>query len=175
MAMPKVLKNFNVFNDGQTYIGTVEKIKLPDLKRKTEDLRAGGMNGPVKIDMGSDGLSCEHEYAGFVSQVFSQWAIAKIDGVLLRFAMYRRAPPPGDFLIPPTLFNVSLEAHAHWRGGGGSPPGQWRRWQRLPWRLQRLPLVAAEVLPLPLPLLLPPCRPPPCPPAPRCCCACTTP
>ena len=86
MAMPKVLKNFNVFNDGQTYIGQVEKIKLPDLKRKMEDLRAGGMNGPVKIDMGSDGLSCEHEYAGFVSQVFSQWAITKIDGVLLRFA-----------------------------------------------------------------------------------------
>lgn len=86
MAMPRVLKNFNVFNDGQTYIGVVEKIKLPDLKRKMEDLRAGGMNGPVKIDMGSDSLSVDHEYAGFVSQVFQQWAITKIDGVMLRFA-----------------------------------------------------------------------------------------
>lgn len=86
MAMPRVLKNFNVFNDGQTYIGVVEKIKLPDLKRQMENLRAGGMNGPVKIDMGSDALSVDHEYAGFVSQVFKQWAVTKIDGVMLRFA-----------------------------------------------------------------------------------------
>ena len=86
MAMPRVLKNFNVFNDGQTYIGVVEKIKLPDLKRKMEDLRAGGMKGPVKIDMGGDALSVDHEYAGFVSQIFQQWAITKIDGVMLRFA-----------------------------------------------------------------------------------------
>lgn len=86
MALPRVLKNFNVFNDGQTYIGVAEKIKLPDLKRKMEDLRAAGMNGPVKIDMGSEGLSTEHEYAGFVSQVFKQWGITRVDGVLLRFA-----------------------------------------------------------------------------------------
>lgn len=86
MAMPRVLKNFNVFNDGQTYIGTVEKVKLPELKRQMEKLRAGGMNGPVKIDMGSEELNIEHEYAGFVAQVFKQWAITKADGVLLRFA-----------------------------------------------------------------------------------------
>ena len=86
MAMPRVLKNFNVFNDGQTYIGVVEKVKLPELKRKMEDLRAGGMNGPVKIDMGQDGLTVEHEYAGIASQVLRQWGITKIDGVLLRFA-----------------------------------------------------------------------------------------
>lgn len=86
MAMPRVLKNFNVFNDGQTYIGVVEKVKLPELKRQMEKLRAGGMNGPVKVDMGSEELNVEHEYAGFVSQVFKQWAITKVDGVLLRFA-----------------------------------------------------------------------------------------
>jgi P2 family phage contractile tail tube protein len=86
MAMPKVLKNFNLFNDGQTYIGVAEKIKLPDLKRQMEKFRGAGMNGPVKIDMGQEELTIEHEYAGFVSQVFSQWGLAKIDGVLLRFA-----------------------------------------------------------------------------------------
>lgn len=86
MAMPKNLKNFNVFVDGVTYIGVAEKVKLPDLKRKTEDLRAAGMNGPVKVDVGQEGMTCEHEYAGFVSEMFKTWGIAKVDGTMLRFA-----------------------------------------------------------------------------------------
>ncbi len=86
MAMPRVLKNFNVFNDGQNYVGIVQKLKLPDLKRKMEKYRGGGMNGEVSIDLGQEALEVEHEYGGPERQLFAQWALTNIDGVLLRFA-----------------------------------------------------------------------------------------
>lgn len=85
MALPKALKNFNVFNDGQNYVGLCQKITLPTLKRKMEKYRGGGMNGEVSIDMGVDALECEHEYGGIERQLFAQWGLARADGVLLRF------------------------------------------------------------------------------------------
>lgn len=86
MSLPSVLKNFNLFNDAKSCIGQVEEIKLPDLKRKMESFRAGGMDGPVKIDLGQEGLDIEHTYAGIMEQIFDQYGITNISGVMLRFA-----------------------------------------------------------------------------------------
>lgn len=86
MALPSVLKNFNLFNDAKSYMGIAEEIKLPKLKRKMEEFRAGGMNGPVKIDLGQEGLGIEFTCGGFMEQVFTQYGISKVDGVMLRFA-----------------------------------------------------------------------------------------
>jgi P2 family phage contractile tail tube protein len=86
MAMPRILKNFNVFNDGINYVGIAQKVKLPDLKRVMEKYRGGGMNGPISVDLGQDELSAEHEYGGPERQIFEQWGITTADGVLLRFA-----------------------------------------------------------------------------------------
>jgi len=84
--LPSVLKNFNLFNDAKSYMGIAEEIKLPKLSRKMEDLRAGGMNGPVAIDLGQEKLEAEFTCAGFMSQVFEQYGTTKADGVMLRFA-----------------------------------------------------------------------------------------
>jgi len=64
MSLPSTLKNFNLFNDGASYMGIAEEIKLPKLKRKMEAYRAGGMNGPVKVDLGQEGLEMEFTCAG---------------------------------------------------------------------------------------------------------------
>lgn len=85
MALPSVLKNFNLFNDGNSYMGVAEEVKLPKLTRKTEDFRGGGMNGPVDIDQGQEKLELEFTAAGFLTQVFEQYGTTKVDGVLLRF------------------------------------------------------------------------------------------
>jgi len=86
MALPSVLKHFNVFNDAKSYLGIVETIKLPKLARKFEDYRAGGMDGPVSIDLGQEKLEAELECGGIMEQVFSQYGTTKVDGVMLRFA-----------------------------------------------------------------------------------------
>lgn len=86
MALPRKLKNFNVFNDGTSFIGEVTEIVLPKLARKLEGYRAGGMPGEADIDQGIEKLECEHTYGGIVREVYNQFGIARVDGVLLRFA-----------------------------------------------------------------------------------------
>lgn len=86
MALPSVLKNFNFFNAGRSCMGIAEEIKLPKLKRKNEDYRGGGMNGPVKINLGQEGMELEYTMAGIDQQSLEQYGICKIDGVMTRFA-----------------------------------------------------------------------------------------
>lgn len=84
--LPSVLKNFNLFNEGASYMGLVEEIKLPGLKRKMEELRAGGMNGPVGIDLGQEALEMETTCGGLMKDVLKQYAICGAAGIGLRFA-----------------------------------------------------------------------------------------
>lgn len=88
MGLPNKLKNLNLFNEGNSYLGQVKSITLPKLARKTEDYRGGGMNGTVKVDMGmsDDGLVLESTFGGLELIALRQFGIAKIDGVYLRYA-----------------------------------------------------------------------------------------
>ncbi len=57
MALPRKLKNMNLFNDGISYAGQIEEVVPPVLTRIMEEFRAGGMNAPVKTDHGMEALS----------------------------------------------------------------------------------------------------------------------
>lgn len=121
MALPKVLKNFNVFNDGHNYVGLCQKIKLPNLKRIMESYRGGGMNGPVDIDMGVDALECEHEYAGIERQLFEQWGIPRADGVLLRFEGAFQDEASGQVLAGQVVLRGRHEEVELGEAEGGKP------------------------------------------------------
>jgi uncharacterized protein len=86
MALPRKLKNFMLFNDGNAYLGEVPEVTLPKLTRKTDDYRAGGMNGPIKADQGLEGLELEWTAAGYVVDVLKQFGAIRHDAVALRFA-----------------------------------------------------------------------------------------
>ncbi|WP_263144003.1 phage major tail tube protein [Pseudomonas sp. RIT-PI-AD] len=88
MAMPRKLKNMNIFNDGRSYQGVAKSVTLPPLGRKMEAFRGAGMNGPVKADLGmsDDGIALEWTCGGFDLATLRQWGAVKADGVLLRFA-----------------------------------------------------------------------------------------
>lgn len=86
MALPRKLKNFMLFNSGLAYQGEVPELVLPKLTRKTEDYRGGGMNGPVKSDMGMEALEMDWTAAGYLVDVLKQWGAIRHDGVMLRFA-----------------------------------------------------------------------------------------
>jgi len=86
MALPRILKHFNVFADGVSHAGEVEEIDLPKLTRKVEELRAGGMNGPVSIDLGNEKLEMETTYGGLMREILKQYATTTVDGAMLRFA-----------------------------------------------------------------------------------------
>lgn len=86
MALPRKIKNFNLFNEGNSFIGEIPEATLPKLTRKTEEYRAGGMNGPIDLDYGMEGLQFDWTMAGYNRILLAQWGTLRHDGVLLRFA-----------------------------------------------------------------------------------------
>ena len=86
MGLPRKIKNFALFHDGVSYAGQVEEATLPKLTRKTEEWRSGGMGGPIKADMGMDGIEMEWTAGGVLREVLNQFGTLKHDGVMLRFA-----------------------------------------------------------------------------------------
>jgi P2 family phage contractile tail tube protein len=88
MALPKKLKHMNLFNDGNSYLGVAKSATLPTLARKMEAYRGGGMDGPVKVDLGhsDDGLQFEWTLGGWDLIALRQFGAVRVDGVALRFA-----------------------------------------------------------------------------------------
>ena len=86
MGLPRSLKNFALFMEGTSYIGEMPEVGLPKLTRKMEDYRSGGMNAPVKLDFGMEGMEAELTAAGYMKELFDTWGTLRHDGVLLRFA-----------------------------------------------------------------------------------------
>lgn len=86
MALPKKLKNLNLFNDGASYLGQVAEVTPPTLSRSMEDYRGGGMSGPVKIDNGQEAIDLEWKCGGLMRDVLRQYGVTRHDAVQLRFA-----------------------------------------------------------------------------------------
>lgn len=86
MALPQKLKAFNLFVDALSYHRIVNEITIPKLTTKTEDYQGGGMDAPVKVDMGMEALSMEFKVGGFQEEIFEQYGLTTVDGLLLRFA-----------------------------------------------------------------------------------------
>lgn len=86
MGLPRKLKNLNLFGDGESFIGQVKTVTLPTLSRTFEDYRGGGMDGPVKVDMGQEAITLEATYGGFMLAILRQYGVTRVDGVQLRFA-----------------------------------------------------------------------------------------
>jgi P2 family phage contractile tail tube protein len=88
MAMPRKLKNLNLFNDGNSYLGVAKTVTLPALGRKMEAYRGGGMNGPVKADLGfsDDGIQFEWKTGGLDLISLRQFGAVNASSVALRFS-----------------------------------------------------------------------------------------
>src|SRR3546814_15937849 len=84
MGLPQKLKNYNLYNDGESYIGVIEEFTQPKIALAMEEWRGGGMLGPVKVDMGVQLMEAEWTHGGMVRQVLRQFGISRVDGVLLR-------------------------------------------------------------------------------------------
>lgn len=86
MALPKKLKYFNLFNDGNSYLGEATEIVLPKLERNMTDYRSGGMDTPIKSDQGGNPLTMEWTCGGIMDGVLKQYGAQTHDAVGLRFA-----------------------------------------------------------------------------------------
>lgn len=96
MALPRKLKQMNLFGDGVSYHGQATEVTVPKLAIKAESYRAGGMLGEVDIDLGLEKLEIEHKYGGIMPEILKQFGSPKIDGLLLRFAGSYQRDDTGD-------------------------------------------------------------------------------
>lgn len=87
MAVPKHLRFFTLFVDGENEVGKVTSVTPPKLTRKTDSYRGGGMMGAVSIDLGLDDSALDASFVmgGAVRALFLKYG-GTIDGTLLRFA-----------------------------------------------------------------------------------------
>jgi P2 family phage contractile tail tube protein len=72
LAIPRIIRNFNAFVDGVSYFGLATEAKLPQVKIQTEAHRGAGMDGPVGIDLGTEGMSCEITFAEWSPPLLKQ-------------------------------------------------------------------------------------------------------
>lgn len=86
MSLPRKLKNFNLFVNGQSFAGLVPEVTLPKLSRKTEEYRGGGMAGPVQSNLGMEAMEMQWTAAGYLRELLAQWGTGTTGGILLRFA-----------------------------------------------------------------------------------------
>jgi len=86
MALPKKLKDFNLFGNGNNWQGQISSLTLPELARQMEEYRGGGMSGTVDIDMGLQKLEFQWTPAGLIPEVFDQFGTPQAAAELLRFA-----------------------------------------------------------------------------------------
>lgn len=98
MGMPRKLKNMNLYVDGQSYVGEVSAVTLPNLARKMEAWRGGGMGGALKADLGldDDAMQMEWTIGGYSKQVLTQFGQGTTDAVQLRFAAAYQRDDTGE-------------------------------------------------------------------------------
>jgi len=71
-----ILKNMTLFVDGYGYAGKVEELTPPKLTMKMQEVRAGGMDAPVEIEMGMDKLEASFSLFSFDANVLKLWGLA---------------------------------------------------------------------------------------------------
>jgi uncharacterized protein len=77
MAARDIRKNFNLFVNGQGYAGQVETFSAPKLTQKTEEFRAGGMNGPIKLTMGMEAMDAEFVLSAYDADVLALFGVVE--------------------------------------------------------------------------------------------------
>lgn len=77
MAASDVRKNLNLFVDGRGMAGKIEEFNAPELALKLEEFRAGGMDVPVDITMGMEGLKTDFSLISYDKRVLALFGVAE--------------------------------------------------------------------------------------------------
>lgn len=83
-AAKDILKYLNLFVEGRGYAGSIEEYSPPDLTTTTEEVRAGGMDAPIDVDMGLEKLTCSFVLVGYDDDVLALWGVKENGGISLR-------------------------------------------------------------------------------------------
>ncbi|MBL4929320.1 phage major tail tube protein [Fuscibacter oryzae] len=77
MAARDILKNFAAFVDGRGYAGEVQSYNPPAITLTTEAMRNGGMDAPIDLDMGMEGLTTSFVLSKYDYEVLALFGVAE--------------------------------------------------------------------------------------------------
>lgn len=84
-TISQIVRNFTLFVDGNLFSGDVETVKLPDLKKKMEEYRGGGMDIPVEIQLGMEKITFEFDVTCHSDILYETFAGAQGNHKLFKF------------------------------------------------------------------------------------------
>ncbi|MBS9781226.1 MAG: phage major tail tube protein [Gammaproteobacteria bacterium] len=82
--LPNLIKDAMLSVEGVGYAGQIDISQMPKTARKMEDYWAGGMSGPIEIDMGAEKLEMEFEAHGVDADLLKQYGKTGVAGVGFR-------------------------------------------------------------------------------------------
>ncbi|MEJ0003469.1 MAG: phage major tail tube protein [Pararobbsia sp.] len=74
--IPETLANYNLYVDGKGCAGLSTSVTLPKLKIKTDEHRAGGMDAPVKMDLGMEAMDASFAMASMTREVLNFFGLS---------------------------------------------------------------------------------------------------
>lgn len=99
-GIPRILKNWNLFVNGIGYAGLCDEAELPEIKIKTEEHRAGGMDGSYEIDMGMETMTAKLTFAEYIADI-----LRKV-GVDCRFQLRGALRRDSDGQVVPVIVEI---------------------------------------------------------------------
>jgi len=75
LGKSKILKNFNLFLNNDSWAGKTSKVTLPELKIKTEEYTMGGLDTPLTLDMGIEAMQCEVSMTDFDPVILKEFGV----------------------------------------------------------------------------------------------------
>lgn len=77
MAARNVLKNLNLFVNGQGYAGQIEQYNPPKQTLKTEEFMAGGMFAPEEITMAMEKMETDFTVISYDAALLTQFGVVE--------------------------------------------------------------------------------------------------
>lgn len=82
--LPKVIKDAILSVEGTSFAGRVKNLEWPKLARKMEEYRAGGMMGPVEIDLGGEKMEMSFEMPEQDAELLGHFGVCNVGGIRFR-------------------------------------------------------------------------------------------
>jgi len=98
MALPHILKDFNLFGDGNNWQGQIPSLTLPELARRMVEYEGGGMDGPIEVDQGNQLQTFEWTAGGMITEIFNSYGSPIHDAAMLRMTGSYESDETGEII-----------------------------------------------------------------------------
>jgi len=115
VALPRLLKNFNIYLDGDSYAGRCDSVTLPNITAVVESHRAGGMNGSVEVELGLELMTMSLVISDFDPKLVSLFNQAELP-ITLRGSVQAQHKQAEPVVINIRGLHKGLE-FGDWSGG----------------------------------------------------------